>query len=244
MNVRLRQYKKSFDHSYVFGVFPTLELLQHRPETALGILVHSRGRKNQGVQQIKNYCHQYNIPLQINDKIIERLTKRGNDYTVGIFRKKHHPLEPRTNHIVLHNPSGTGNLGTIIRTMIGFGLRDLAIIEPAVDHNDPKVVRASMGAIFQLNIQTYQSFQTYCESHKNHYYPMLTDGQSPLNEINFQSPFTLIFGNESSGLDKRFHAIGTSVRIPHSPTIDSLNIAQAVGISLYQVWINKVSKTG
>jgi TrmH family RNA methyltransferase len=241
MSVRLRQYKKSLDHSYVFGVFPTLELLQHKPDIALGILVHSKGSKNQGVQDIKKYCQEYNIPIQINDKLVEKLTKRKNDYAVGIFRKTQSNLNLQANHIVLHNPSGIGNLGTIIRTMIGFGFRDLAIIEPAVDHHNPKVVRASMGAIFQLNIHTYQSFKSYSDLHKHHYYPMLTNGESQINEIIFQSPFTLIFGNESSGLDDRFHTIGTSLRIPHSPSIDSLNIAQAVGIALYQVWISKES---
>ena len=43
-----------------------------------------------------------------------------------------------------------GNLGTIMRTMVGFGMEDLAIIRPGVDAYDPKVIRASMGSIFHL----------------------------------------------------------------------------------------------
>ncbi|MGD2155933.1 MAG: TrmH family RNA methyltransferase [Anaerolineales bacterium] len=243
VNVSLRRYKKSFVHSYVFGVFPTLELLQHKPEIALGVLFHSRGRQNQGNQQIKIFCEKHDIPYQVNDKMIKRLTNRGNDYAVGIFRKVQLPLDPNADHIVLHNPSGMGNLGTIMRSMVGYDMKNLAIIEPSVDPFDPKVVRASMGAIFQLNIQIYRTFQFYSDIHEYHYYPFLTDGQYPLNETNFQSPFALIFGNESRGLDKGSHEIGTSVQIPHSAAIDSLNISLAVGVSLYQIWVNREKET-
>ena len=54
-----------------------------------------------------------------------------------------------------------GNMGTIIRTCVGFGIKNLAVIEPAVDIFNPKVVRASMGAVFHVNICRYDSFDTY-----------------------------------------------------------------------------------
>ena len=59
------------------------------------------------------------------------------------------------------NPSDMGNMGTIIRTGIGFGIRNLAIVEPAVDVFNPRVVRASMGSLFQMNFRYYDSFETY-----------------------------------------------------------------------------------
>ena len=52
------------------------------------------------------------------------------------------------NHVVLVNPGDMGNMGTIIRTMLGFNYSNLAIIKPGVDVFDPRVIRASMGALF------------------------------------------------------------------------------------------------
>lgn len=57
------------------------------------------------------------------------------------------------NHVVLVNPSNAGNLGTIIRSCIGFGVEDIAIILPAVDLFDPKTIRASMGAKAKIRIE-------------------------------------------------------------------------------------------
>lgn len=62
---------------------------------------------------------------------------------------------------MLHHPSDSGNLGTILRTALGFGLKNIAIIRPAVDSDDPRVVRASMGAAFSLNIRHFDSFEQY-----------------------------------------------------------------------------------
>jgi len=239
MNVKLRRYKKKFDHSYAIGVFPTLELLKYRPDNTLGVVIHSKGQKNQGVIQILRICQKEEVPVHINDKAVSRLTNRGNDYAIGIFQKRSPSLDHQSDHVVLVNPRGMGNLGTIMRAMIGFGFRDLAVIEPAADIYDPKVVRASMGAFFQINTATFSNFEIYRKMSSRHIYPTMTDGEVTLDNVSFQSPFAVVFGNESSGLDRSYHNIGTSVRIPHSKAIDSLNLALAVGVTLYQVWKSK-----
>lgn len=117
---------------------------------------------------------------------------------------------------------------------MGFGVTDLGLILPAVDHFDPKVIRASMGSIFKINLQTFHSFQEYSEAYKNNIYPMMVNGESILEEVNFKEPFTLVFGNESRGLSEGFQEIGKSVSIKHSSEIDSLNLAVSVGIVLHK----------
>ena len=64
----------------------------------------------------------------------------------------------------------------------------------------------------------------------------MTDGRVPLEELTVRRPFALVFGDEAAGLPDRFHEFGTSVRIMHTTGIDSLNLATAVGITLYHVW--------
>ncbi len=85
------------------------------------------------------------------------------------------------NHIVLVNPSNSGNLGTIIRSMVGFGIYDLAIIKPAVDIFDLKTIRASMGAIFNIRFSYFDSFSDYSKEYKNNYYPFMLQAKEKLS---------------------------------------------------------------
>ena len=54
-----------------------------------------------------------------------------------------------------------GNLGTIIRTMAGFGFANLVLIRPAADVFDPKTVRASVGTVFRLSFEYFDTFNDY-----------------------------------------------------------------------------------
>lgn len=238
MNVSLRRYKKDFQHSYTLGVYPTIELLQHKPGQTLGVLLNSKGRHNRGVHKIRSLCRKHDIPVTADDNAVNRISHRGDTYAIGVFRKFEQKPDPSTNHVVLVHPSGMGNLGTVMRAMIGYNIHDLAIIAPAADHFNPKVVRASMGALFQLRVTPFGDFESYQSGYSRTCYPLLTDGEHPLPEVDFQTPFSLVFGNESSGLSPEFHQLGTGIHIPHSGAIDSLNLALSVGITLYQAHIS------
>lgn len=235
-NVRLKRYQKSCEHTYTLGVFTTLALLQQSPKIALRVLLHPKGRDNQGVHQIKALCKEYNIGFEVNEKAIDRIGRRGDIYAIGVMRKKlsGQVLNANSNHVILVNPSDMGNLGAIMRTMLGFNVMDLAIILPAADHFDPKVIRASMGAIFQMRTAIFDDFHAYQRTYQHKLYPFMTHGIESLPEQDFQSPFGLIFGNESSGLPQSYNNVGISICIPQSQKIDSLNLAQSVGIALYQ----------
>lgn len=235
---KLKRYKSDFEYSYCLGVYPTLELIKYQPQTVLEILLHSKGSKNQGIEKIRQLAGNLQIDIQENDRQVEKLSQRGNTYAIGIFQKYSMRINPKENHLVLVNPSSMGNLGTIMRTMVGFGYRDLAIIEPATDAFHPKVIRASMGAFFQARIQNFRSFTDYWGTQSNHtLYPFMTDGKITLPEAILEKPYALVFGDEASGLGQEYHQYGTSLRIPQAEEVDSLNLALAVGITLYQGWI-------
>jgi len=239
MKVPLKRYRKDAEHSYTLGVFPTIEMLENIPEYVHGVILHSEGASNRGVQIIRELCREADLEILENDRLVEKLAKRGNTYAVGVFEKYQHHLDHGQNHLVLVHPSGMGNLGTIFRAMLGFGHRSLAVIEPAADIFNPRVVRASMGAIFQVHCQRFESFSDYWGTYAGHtLYPLMTDGEKRLDQVRFISPHAVILGEESSGLDDHFHQYGTSVRIPQSSAVDSLNIALSAGICLYQIYAN------
>ncbi len=235
---KLKRYQGDFEHSYCLGVYPTLELIENQAHSVLEILLHSKGVKNQGVKKIRQLAGNLQITIQENDRLVEKLSQRGNTYAIGVFQKYAAAIEPLENHLVLVNPSSMGNMGTIMRTMLGFGYHDLALIEPAADPFHPKVIRASMGASFQVRTQSFRSFTDYWGTHAKHtLYPLMTNGKISLPQATLEKPYTLIFGDESSGLGEEYQQFGTSLRIPQANKVDSLNLALAVGITLYQGWI-------
>lgn len=237
MDVTLKPYKKEFAHSYSFGVYPTLEMVQLHPDVVLKVLVSEEGLKNRGVAKLDELCGQRGITFEVNNRAVERLAPKENAYVVGVFRKYEGKLDLEGNHVLLVNPSDMGNLGTIIRTMLGFGVTNLGIIRPAADIFDPRAVRASMGAVFSINFQYFDNYEEYGSAYlgrRRALYPFMTDGAQPLAATRFEHPYTLIFGNESAGLPAMYRDVGTSVSIAHSDKIDSLNLTIAVGVGLYE----------
>jgi len=231
---RLAPYYKDLDYSYTIGVFPTLELLAHRPEQVLRVLVSSRGEANEGVAKIRAACAERSIPVVQADRQVDRLAGNEKSYVIGAFHKYAAPLDPSANHVLLVNPSDAGNLGTIVRTMLGFGVTNLAIVSPAVDLFAPRTLRAAMGATFQLAFEHFDGIDAYrARFGQRHLYPLMTDGEIDLQQASFRSPYTLAFGPEDAGLGPEYRALGTSIRIPQGGRVDSLNLAVSVGIALY-----------
>jgi TrmH family RNA methyltransferase len=235
----LKKYSKKSDISYSIGVFPTIELLENRGKDVLKVVISPKGYKNKGVEEIITLCKKIGVRVEESQKSIDFLSKSGNTYAIGVYRKFESSLNLKSNHLVLVNPEDMGNLGTICRAMLAFGFKDLAIIKPGVDVFNPKVCRASMGAIFKINIQYFDSFEKYLENFKRNIYTFMTDGNESLSEVSFEEPYSLVFGSESAGLDGSFKDFGKSVKIFQTGDVDSLNLATAVGISLHKAAIKK-----
>jgi len=237
MEISLKAYKKNFDYSYTFGMFPTIELINSRPESIIKILISSNFKADSSSLDIFELCKNKNIETEINDKQFNRIGAKENCYVIGIFKKYECNINYHKSHIVLVNPSNMGNLGTIIRTLTGFGINDLAIISPGVDIFDPKVIRASMGAIFRINYKYYDNFNDYQLNFENHkIFTFMLNGSKSLKDVkhNPNDLYTLVFGNEATGLDVSYLNVGTSVIIKHTNRIDSLNLTIAAGIAMYE----------
>lgn len=235
----MKIYIKGDETSYTLGVFPTIELLKTRPQDVVRVVVHSSIEKNKGYPLIQELCQKHRIHIDIHDKTIDKLSPKSNCFAIGIFKTYQCDLT-EGNHVVLVHPMDMGNMGTIMRTMLGFHYTNLVIIKPAVDVFDPKVVRASMGAIFHLNVCYYDDFETYYQQYKHHeFYPLMLKGAKNIHQVESLSLHSLVFGNESSGLDDSYLNYGQSVFIPHSDQIDSLNLSMALGLTLFHFSANQ-----
>ena len=209
----MQKYQKDLDYSYTLGIYPTIELLKAKPEAATRIFTHSKLTDKNGSQMVKGLAARNNITIEQNDRLIEKLSPKENCYAVGVFDKYQ------------------------LKLGINNHLYDLAIIQPAVDIFHPSVVRASMGAIFSLNFEYFNKLEDYKKKYRNHnFYLFMTDGKNELSQTNFAKPFSLIFGNESSGLPKSYKQLGETVKINQSSKVDSLNLAVSAGIVMHSCY--------
>lgn len=186
------------------------------------------------IDEISAICTDNGIPLEKSDKIIQKLAYKKNTYAIGVFQKYYPVLSEEGNHVVLVEPRNMGNIGTVVRTMVGFGIKDLALVRPAADIFDPKVIRSAMGSLFRINFEYFDTFEDYYLKHMNHsMYPFIVHGGRKIKQIAVEKPFSLIFGNESRGLDRTYTTVGQPVYIPQTNEVDSLNLSIAAGIAMW-----------
>jgi len=233
---KLESYSRKLDYSYALGVFPSLMLMEACPDRVQRLLLHPDGLKNEGVEKLRAICKEKGIREEMAERVLRRESRKDNCYAGLVFEKFDSDLDPEKCHAVLCQISDSGNLGTAMRSLLGFGIRDVALVRPCVDVFEPHALRASMGAFYKLRVHTYDHFEDYRRDFpERKLYPFMLDGAIGLNEAakGAEAPFTLVFGNEQTGLPAEFAKMGQSVMIPQNDEIDSLNLAVAVSVGSY-----------
>ncbi len=232
--MKISRYKKELDYSYALGATLTWELLKYRPESVIRIYVSPSLKESAATERLFACCGELGIGVVSGEKAFNILSPKENCFVIGEFKKTEQRIgEGR--HIVLVNPSDAGNLGTIVRTAAGFGLKNIAVVRPAVDFYDPRTIRASMGAAFHVNVEYFDSIEDYrARFPQNRLYAFMLTASVSIHDTEIREPFSLVFGNEAAGLPDEYAEFCSSVIIPHSKGIDSLNLPIAASIGMYE----------
>jgi len=231
----LEPYKAELDYSYAPGIFPSMECLLSRPGAVRRVLVHSQATGREGVGKLTALAEEHRIRVEEADRVLSRISGKDNCYAAAVFEKFSDTLDAEKPHVVLHHPGDSGNVGTILRTALGLGVSDMALIRPCVDLFDPRTVRASMGSLFRMRVHVYDTFEDYrAEFPQRPLYPFMLDASVPLGTVTeIPEVYSLVFGNEGSGLPAEFAGYGQAIRIESNDQVDSLNLAIAAGIGIY-----------
>ncbi len=140
--------------------------------------------------------------------------------------------------LVLENIQDPGNLGTMLRTAEAAGMTGIIMSGNCTDIFSPKVVRASMGSIFRMPFVYCDDFIKALNKIKEKgitIYAAYLHGGVPYKEIEFDSNYAILIGNEGNGLtDSAVNAANKRVFIPMSGEIESLNAAVAAAILMYK----------
>lgn len=140
--------------------------------------------------------------------------------------------------LVLEGIQDPGNLGTIIRTAAAAGAEGLLISAGGVDLENPKVLRASSGQWFRLPIATTEHLSIDLQAYREQGFQLVaTLPQADLDywDLDLRPPTLFLLGNEGAGLSAAAISLAThQVNIPLQPGVESLNVAIASALMLYE----------
>jgi RNA methyltransferase, TrmH family len=140
--------------------------------------------------------------------------------------------------LVLDGVQDPGNCGTILRTALAAGIQQVCLTEGTVDLYNPKVLRSTMGVIFSLKIVHHCHPQEILDFSKRKGIQVVTGDihGEDLYQANLPLPLVLVVGNEGNGPSAEFRSSEVSrITIPMSHNVESLNVAMATGIILYEM---------
>jgi TrmH family RNA methyltransferase len=129
-----------------------------------------------------------------------------------------------------------GNLGTLLRTAAAAGVRRVLLSEHCAQAWSPKVLRAGMGAHFSLRIEEHVALQDALDAWQGEVIATALEARSQnLFELDLRRPVAWLFGSEGAGLSADLRARATLLaRIPMSGDMESLNVAAAAAICLFE----------
>jgi len=134
--------------------------------------------------------------------------------------------------VLIDNISDPGNLGTIIRTCDWFGLYNILITDQSVEYLNPKVIRATMGSLFHLNIYDDVYENDLANLKSNGYQVVCTDVKGKNIFVYKANKKTIIaFSNESIGPSEMIKSLADDfITIPGKGRAESLNVSSAASV--------------
>lgn len=148
--------------------------------------------------------------------------------------------------VVMHGVSNPVNVGAILRTAEAAGVTGVLTTAKTSDPFSPKALRGAMGSAFRLPIWMGVEYSNAIAWGAKHGIRTVgTSAHAPklFNEVDWRAPSALFVGPESTGLSAaEIAAMDESVRIPMQGSVESLNVAVATGVLLYEAARQKAKK--
>ncbi|GAC12974.1 TrmH family RNA methyltransferase [Aliiglaciecola lipolytica] len=233
-----KKYREQFGHYLVEGEHLVLEL-QKAAKTQpnlKNITLYITEEYQDWISQSDLDCTQVVVNKKQMAQLSDTKTPQGIIACVPLPKiNEVKALNQNERCIYLHEVQDPGNLGTVLRSLAWFGNFRLLLSPNSVDPFNPKVVRASMGAIFHVPIEQNVMLKDLQSRFSRFAYLDMQGKQ--INSSEFASYECYLFGNEARGVPKdalqAFNA--DAFTIAGSGKIDSLNLASAVNICVYQL---------
>lgn len=186
---------------------------------------------------LENSNYNYDVTTNyVTKEVLKYISDLNTPNIIGVAKK----IEPKrigNKVILLDNIQDPGNLGTIIRSSVAFNIDTIILSDDSVDLYNDKVIRASEGMIFKINIIRENVIDLLSEIKDDYYiYGTKVNGGNSLKKIEKRDKFVIIMGNEGNGMNKSLDEYCDSfIYIDMNPECESLNVGVATSIILYEL---------
>jgi len=183
--------------------------------------------------------------LEISPAVLAKLAAKDNPQTMlGVFEQRW-AAEPDANAVAgdalwvaLEGARDPGNLGTIIRTVDAVGASGVMLVGNTVDPYAREAVRASMGSIFAVPLVRWspERFLAWRQAWPGEAVGTHLGAGEDFRAVSYRAPTLLVMGSEGPGLSEALAgACSRLVKIPMAGRLDSLNLAVATALMLYEI---------
>lgn len=183
--------------------------------------------------------------LAVSQAVLTKLAAKDNAQNVlGVFAQKWAGLPDadrvltQDTWLVLEEVRDPGNLGTIIRTCDAVGVGGIILVGTCCDVTSRECVRATMGSLFSVPLvrASLEDFLAWRDGWRGDVVGLHLSGAEDFRDATYAGPQLIVMGSEGPGLSDAMTAVCSKrVRIPMSGQLDSLNLAVATALTLYQV---------
>ncbi len=150
-------------------------------------------------------------------------------------------VNPKKDAILLDGVQDPGNVGTLLRTAAAAGITQALLSPGCASAWSPKVLRAGQGAHFALTIHEDADLAAFMDGYQGTTAVTCLDGSSSLYDAQWDGPLAWVFGAEGQGVQPELIAkAGLRVRIPMPGAVESLNVAAAAAICLFEALRRKL----
>lgn len=213
---------------------------------AIRILVYAKAAKGKPlVEQVAaRTVAEGGLVLEVSEKVLSSITRRDNpQMVVGIFQQRWTSLDDLRpsqgmTFVALDRVRDPGNLGTIIRTADAAGASGVILVGECTDPFSLETVRATMGSVFAVPLARATTEEFFAWQKRSGAQVVATHlaGAVDYRTIDYEKkPTVLLMGNEQSGLPEALaKSADRLVRIPQQGRADSLNLAVATAVMLFE----------
>jgi len=183
--------------------------------------------------------------LQVTPAVMMKIAAKENPQNMlGVFEQRWAPLPDASALdaadvvLVLEEVRDPGNLGTIIRTADAVGAKGVVLVGQCCDPWSHECVRATMGSIFDVALSRMDraAFVEMTAAWPGDVVGTHLEGAEDFRRVKPRGPAMLVMGSEGPGMSEDVRAACTKlVRIPMAGKLDSLNLAVATALALYQM---------
>lgn len=181
--------------------------------------------------------------LEVSEAVLAKLSSKENPQSMlGVFKQRWGDLPERAAAdacwLALEEVRDPGNLGTIIRTVDAVGAKGVILIGNSCDPYSREAVRATMGSVFGVPLvrTTREAFLQWRAAWRGDVVGTHLEGREDFRRADYKGPVLLVMGSEGPGLSESLtRSCSRLVKIPMAGKLDSLNLAVATALTLYQI---------